>query len=133
VLGGSEGAGTLYMHVINGHRCYTQGERSAGDNNREIRPSAGRLVPRFAVPGHGSAGTSLRFSPAASTSINSLSRARPGTSVTARERASSTGRGALTPAKHRYRRARHDAVTLTLVDNRGNLQSTTLSVTVHAG
>ena len=40
------------------------------------------------------------------------------------------GKRALTAAKHRYRKAGRYTVTLTLVDNRGNLQSTTQGVTI---
>jgi PKD domain len=131
-LGGSEAAGTLYTQLINGHPYYTQSEWSNGAGNCEMRPSPGIITPRFAVSrGRHAASRSLTFNPAASTSANAVS------SATWSYGDSSptgffSGKAALTPATHRYRRAGRYTVTLTLVDNRGNLRSTTRKVTVHA-
>jgi hypothetical protein len=132
VLGGSESAGTLYDQLINGHRYYTQSEWSNGDNNCEMRPSPGKIAPRFSLPkGSNTAGSSFTFSPAASTSTNALSSATWNFGDGSRT-SFFYGRGTLTPAKHRYRKAGRYTVTLTLVDNRGNLQTTTRRVTVRA-
>jgi hypothetical protein len=131
-LGGSEAAGTLYTQLINGHPYYLQSEWSNGDNNCEMRPSPGRIVPRFTVPrGANKAGASLSFDPAKSTSTNALSSATWNFGDGS-QTSFFYGRGTLSPAKHRYRKAGRYTVTLTLVDNRGNLQTTTRGVTVHA-
>jgi PKD domain len=129
-LGGSEPAGSLYTQLINGHRYYTQSEWSNGDHGCEMRPSLGRIVPRFTVPRRANkAGGWLTFSPAASTSKNALSSATWNFGDGSPRRFSTEK--PLTPAKHRYRKAGRYTVTLTLVDNRGNVQTTTRGVTVH--
>ena len=130
-LGGSETAGTLYTQLINGHPYYTQSEWSNGDRNCEMRPSPSKIAPRFAVSrGRDAATTSLTFNPAASTSTNPLSSATWNFGDGS-QTGFFTGKATLTLAKHRYRRAGQYTVTLTLVDNRGNLQITTRQVTVH--
>jgi PKD domain len=130
-LGGSAAAGTLYTQLINGHRYYTQSEWSNGDNNCEMRPSRGRIAPRFAVPHGPRAGALLSFNPAASTSRNALSSATWNFGDGS-QTSFFSGKAALTPARHRYRRAGRYTITLTLVDNRGNLKTTTRRVTIHA-
>jgi hypothetical protein len=131
-LGGNAGAGTLFDQLINGHPYYTQSEWSNGDNGCELRPPSGRIAPRFTMPrGSNKAGASLSFNPAKSTSTNALSSATWNFGDGS-QTAFFSGKAALTPAKHRYRKARRYTVTLTLVDNRGNLQTTTRGVTVHA-
>jgi hypothetical protein len=129
-LGGSPSAGTLYTQVINGHRYYTQSEWSNGDDTCEMRPSAGRIVPRFSVPRGARAGASLSFNPAASASTNPYSGATWNFGDGSKPKFLSS-RATLTRAQHRYRRAGRYTVTLTLVDDRGNLRSTTQRVTVY--
>jgi hypothetical protein len=46
-LGGRAAAGTPYDQLINGDRYYTQSEWSNGNRNCELRPSRGRIEPRF--------------------------------------------------------------------------------------
>ncbi len=124
-LGGSEAAGTLYTQLINSHRYYTQSEWSNGDNNCEMRPSPGKIAPRFAVSrGLHAAIRSLAFNPAATTSTNALSSATWNFGDGS-QTGFSTGKAALTPTTHRYRRAGRYSVTLTLIDNRGNLRTAT--------
>jgi hypothetical protein len=137
-LGGSEAAGTLYTQLINNHPYYNQSMWSDGDGACEMRPTAGRIVPRFTV-GHGPnrAGATLTFDPSASTSKNPLTSATwnfgdgstPGFYYPDAVR---TGSPVLIRAEHRYRRPGRHTVTLTLVDNRGNLKTTTRHMTVHA-
>jgi hypothetical protein len=129
-LGGSKTAGTLYDQLINGHRYYTQSEWSNGNGNCEMRPSAGRIVPRFTTPRRPvRVGRSLRFDPAASRSRNPLSSATwqfGDRSPTAFFSATAT----LTSVKHSYRKPGRYTVTLTLVDSTGNLKTTKRLVTV---
>jgi hypothetical protein len=130
-LGGSARAGTLYDQVMNGHRYYTQGEWSNGNGSCEMRPSGGRIVPRFTIPaGLSRVGALLRFNPAGSTSTRGYSSAtwRFGDGS---QTSFFSGSAALTPASHSYRKSGHYTVTLTLLDNRGNLQSKTRRLTVH--
>lgn len=130
-LGGSAAAGTLYTQLINGHRYYTQSEWSNGSGNCEMRPSEGRMIPRFTVPRRPvKVGRSLRFDPAASRSRNPLSSATwqfGDGSPTAFFSASAT----LTSVEHRYTTPGRSTVILTLVDDHGTLKTTTRLVTVH--
>jgi hypothetical protein len=128
-LGGGATAGTLYDQLINDHRYYTQSEWSNGDSNCAMRPSAGRIAPRFVVRGRHRADASLRFNPAISTSTNPLSSATWNFGDGSRP-AFFSGRAAATRVRHRYRRAGRYTITLTLVDNHGNLKSTTRRITV---
>ena len=131
-LGGSAAAGTLYDQLINGHRYYTTSEWSTGNGNGEMRQSAGRIIPRFTVPkAPSTVGALLGFNPAASTSRNPYSSATwhfgDGSPP-----AFFSGTATFTRPQHRYRSPGRYTVTLTLVDNRGNLKSTTGRVSVHA-
>jgi hypothetical protein len=131
-LGGSEPAGTLSTQLINGHPYYLQSEWSNGNGNCEMRPSPGRITPRFNVTGRRHAGgTPLIFNPTASTSANALSSATWSFGDRSQP-AFHSGRATLQRVKHRYRKAGLFTVTLTLVDDRGNLKATTRRVSVHA-
>jgi hypothetical protein len=129
-LGGNASTGTLYTQLINGHRYYTQSEWSNGDGNCEMRPSSGRIVPRFRlIRAAKRAGALLTFNPHRSTSRNTLSSATwsfgDGSRTTF-----FTGAAVLRRAKHRYRRAGRYTVALTLVDDRGKLETTTRRITI---
>ena len=129
-LGGSETAGTLYTQLINGHPYYTQSEWSNGDRNCKMQPSPARIGPRFAVTqGRHRAATSLTFSPAGSTSTYPLSSATWNFGDGS-QTGFFTGKAALTPVTHHYRVAGGYTVTLTLVDNRGNLNTTTKHIII---
>jgi hypothetical protein len=130
-LGGSATAGTLYDQLINGHPYYLQSEWSNGDGNCEMRPSTGRIAPRFVVRGRHRPRAVLRLSPAASTSMNALSSATWNFGDGSKQ-VFLTGHAALNRVNHRYRRAGRYTVTFTLVDNRGNLDTTSRRVIVHA-
>jgi hypothetical protein len=128
-LGGRASAGTLYTQLINGHPYYTQSEWSNGNGNCEMRPSPGKIVPRFSVSRPHRVGTRLSLNPAASTSTQALSSATwkfgDGSGTAFRYEGAT-----LDPVKHRYKRAGSYTVTLTLVDNNGNLQSTTHTLVI---
>jgi hypothetical protein len=129
-LGGSETAGTLYTQLINGDRYYTQSEWSNGDGNCEMRPSPGRVVPRFRAGMLSKAHAAIvSLDPRASASTHPLSSATWDLGDRSRT-AFSSGNGVLAIVKHRYRSAGHYTVTLTLVDDRGNMQTTTRRVNV---
>jgi hypothetical protein len=131
-LGGSATAGTLYDQLINGHPYYLQSEWSNGDGNCEMRPSPGSIAARFTIPRRANkARPSLTFSPAASTSKNALSSATWNFGDGSRT-SFYYGKTALMRANHRFRAAGSYTITLTLVDNRGNLQTTARRVTIQA-
>jgi PKD domain len=130
-LGGSELAGTLYTQEINGHPYYTQSVWSNGDRNCEMRPTTGLIVPRFHVRGHRTSTRPIVFNPRASKSMNTLSSATWNFGDRSKP-AFFAGHTALKRVEHRYRRAGRYAVTLTLVDSRGNLKTTSQRVTIHA-
>jgi hypothetical protein len=130
VLGGDPSAGTLFDQTIDGEHFYTQSEWSNGDGTCELKSSSGTIVPRITPPaGRIAAGTSLRFSPAASTSTHPYSSATWSFGDGSRQ-SFSKGRTALAPATHTYPASGRYTVTLTLVDSRGNLQSAARTVTV---
>jgi PKD domain len=130
VLGGNASAGTLFDQLINSNPYYSQSEWSNGDGTCELKPPSGTIVPTITPPrGRIAARTSLRFTPSASTSTHPIASATwsfgdgsiPGFSK---------GRAALVPATHTYSVPGNYTITLTLVDNRGNLQTTTHTVIV---
>jgi hypothetical protein len=130
VLGGSASAGTLFDQLITGDRFYTQSEWSNGDGTCELKPPLGTIVPRITPPaGHIAARATLRFSPAASTSTHPYSSATWSFGDGSRQ-SFDKGRTALAPATHTYAAPGRYTITLTLVDNRGNLQSAARTVTV---
>jgi hypothetical protein len=129
-LGGTAAAGTLYTQLINSHPYYTQSEWSNGNDTCEMRPSPGTIAPRFTVPtGPVSAGSTVHFNPGASTSTH------PDSSATWNfgdhsKGAFLYGPATLTPVEHKYMTAGRYTVTLTLIDNRGNLKTTTHTVDI---
>jgi hypothetical protein len=129
-LGGSAGAGTLYDQLVNGHPYYIQSEWSNGNHTCEMRPSSGKIVPRFTVPGRPSRiGEWARFNPAASTSTHPLSSATWNFGDGSQTKFL-FGTATLTPVKHRYKRPGQYTATLTLVDSTGNLRNTTRTLVI---
>ena len=130
VLGGDPSAGTLFDQAINGDHFYTQSEWSNGDGTCELKPGLGTIRPRITPPrGRIAAGTLLRFNASASSSTY------PYSSATWSFGDGSTssffrGRSALAPATHTYAAPGRYTIALTLVDNRGNLQSASRAVIV---
>jgi len=129
-LGGTSSAGTLFNQLINGDPYYVQSEWSNGDVNCEMSPSPGNVAPSFSVPPPGSnpVGAALTLDPSTSTSTN------PYTSETW-----DFGDGTptvfnvgptLVTGSHTYATAGSYSAKLTLVDDRGNLASTTQQITV---
>lgn len=76
MLGGSKAAGTLYTQLINTDPCSNHRVWSDRHGTCAMRPTAGRIVPRFTVA-HGprASGGTLAFDPGARTSKNPLSSA----------------------------------------------------------
>jgi PKD repeat protein len=126
-LGGSASAGTLYDELIGGHQYYLQSEWSNGDIGCRMAPSAGSITPQFTVPSSIVEGTSASFNPTASGSTNPISSATWdfGDGATTFKTTSP-----LAAVSHTYAAPGQFTVKLTLVDNRGNLVSTTQQVTV---
>jgi PKD repeat protein len=126
-LGGSASAGTLYDELIAGDRYYLQSEWSNGDIGCQMAPSAGSITPQFTVPSSIVEGASASFSPGASSSSNPISSVTWdfGDGTTTFKTTSP-----LTAVSHTYAAPGQFTVKLTLVDNRGNLVSTTQQVTV---
>jgi PKD repeat protein len=129
-LGGDAGSGTLYNQLIAADPYYLQSEWSNGDANCEMAPTSGTITPRFGVPaGPKSPGTALTFDPATSTSTNRVSSETWdfGDGTTSFH----AGRK-LTPATHTYAAPGDYSVTLMLVDNRGNVNTTSEQISVGA-
>ncbi|HWK16580.1 MAG TPA: PKD domain-containing protein, partial [Solirubrobacteraceae bacterium] len=126
-LGGSASAGTLFNQSINGNRYYIQSEWSNGDVNCEMQPSAGTVTAGFTVSGPQAAGNQLTFDPSASTSTMGYSSVTwqwgDGTPDTF-----SAGGPAIT--HHTFASPGVRLVTLTLVDTRGNLSTSSMDVEV---
>ncbi|MGH2881364.1 MAG: PKD domain-containing protein, partial [Solirubrobacteraceae bacterium] len=127
-LGGDAGAGSLYDQLIAGDQYYLQSEWSNGGSDCEMQPASGTMTPRFSVPaGPRSAGSALTFDPSTSTATYRF------TSETWSFGDGTTSFHAgrpLTTAIHTYAAPGDYPVTLTLVDNHGNLATTTEEISV---
>ena len=128
-LGGSASAGTLYDQLIASDPYYIQSEWSNGDSNCELRPTSGTITPSFTEPaGPNAVGSSLTFNPSASASTNSISSE---TWSFGDGSASTFHAGGLASVSHTYSVAGTYTVKLTLVDDRGNITSTSQSIAVY--
>ncbi|MDQ6821651.1 MAG: PKD domain-containing protein [Actinomycetota bacterium] len=129
VIAGNAPQGTLYNQLIAGDPYYLQSEWSNGDIGCEMAPTGGTIVPRFTSPSSNIQGTPASFDPSASTSTNPLSSATWdfGDSSAPAFRG---GSSSLANVSHTYSLGGTYTVKLTLVDNRGNLATTTQQVTV---
>jgi PKD repeat protein len=119
----------LYDQVINGHKYYLQSEWSNGDSGCEMQPSPGTMTARLGVSaGPRAAGSPVTFDPSVSTSTNAYS------SVTIDfgdgKPPFFASRPTLAPISRSYAAAGDYTVTLTLVDDRGNLTSTSEQITI---
>jgi PKD repeat protein len=119
--------GTAYDQLINGDQYITQTEWSNGDLNCEPSPAAGTVAPSFTDTGPAAPGKSVSFNPAASTAAHGISSATwsfgDGTST-------DFTIGAPTPVAHAFASAGDHTVTLTLVDDSGNLATVSHVVAV---
>jgi PKD repeat protein len=125
--------GTLFNQLVNGNEYYTQSEWSNGDVGCLLRPSAGTVTPSFTVPaGPNAVNTLLNFDPSASTSTNALTSASWdfGDGSHAFNASGHTVTSTLAAVAHSYSSPGAYHVKLTLVDNRGNLQTLTQTVDV---
>lgn len=126
-VGGSSGSDNLYDQLIGGNPYYTQSEWSNGDGNCEMQPSAGTISPGFTTPaGPNGVGASLNFDPTSSTSTNPISSATWGFG----DGTTAFQLGSPTPVSHAYTSAGTYEVELTLVDNRGNVATSSQSIKV---
>ncbi|HET6869722.1 MAG TPA: PKD domain-containing protein [Solirubrobacteraceae bacterium] len=130
-LGGDAAAGTLYNQLIGGDQYYLQSEWSNGSGGCAMQPASATIAPRFSVPdGPRTAGSALTFDPSASTGTYRFSSETwnfgDGTATSFH-----AGR-ALTAATHTYMAPGDYTVTLTLVDNRGNLTTGSEEISVDA-
>jgi PKD repeat protein len=130
-LGGDAGTGTLYNQLIGGDQYYLQSEWSNGSGGCAMQPTGAAINPRFSVPAQPrSAGSALTFDPSTSTATNRFSSETwsfgDGTATSFH-----AGR-TLTSATHTYAAPGDYTVTLTLVDNRGNLATGSEQISVGA-
>ncbi|HJS93253.1 MAG TPA: PKD domain-containing protein [Solirubrobacteraceae bacterium] len=130
-LGGDAVAGTLYNQLIAGDQYYLQSEWSNGSGGCAMQPAGATITPRFSVPaGPRTAGSALSFDPSASTGTYRFSSETwnfgDGTATSFH-----AGR-TLTAATHTYAAPGDYTVTLTLVDNRGNLTTGSEEISVDA-
>jgi PKD repeat protein len=130
-LGGDAGAGTLYNQLIAGDQYYLQSEWSNGSGGCAMQPAGATITPRFSVPaGPRTAGSPLSFDPTASTGTYRFTSEtwNFGDGAPTSFHAGRT----LTAATHTYAAPGDYTVTLTLVDNRGNLTTGTEEISVDA-
>jgi PKD repeat protein len=76
VLGGSATGtthGTLYDQLINGHQYYTQTEWSNGDATCKAEPTSSALAANFTGPSTATPGTPVSFDPSSSTNAGAIS------------------------------------------------------------
>ena len=125
-LGGDGASGTLYNQTINGHNYYVQSEWSNGDVNCEMHPSSGSLNPSFSGPGSIGTGHPASFDPSASSS----SRGYSATFWDFGDGGTSFNVGTPTTTTHSFSSPGTYTVKLTLVDNAGNVKTTTQSIGV---
>ncbi len=129
-LGGSAAAGTLYDQLINSDQYYIQSEWSNGNVNCEMRPATATLTPAFSAPAEAQPGTSVSFNPTASSSSAGIS------SVTWDFGDGSSpvfSTGAPTTVNHTFTSSGTYTVTLTEVDQYGNLQTVSHMISVATG
>jgi len=130
-LGGDANAGTLYNQLIDGNQYYLQSEWSNGSGGCAMQPASATITPRFSVPaGPRTAGSALSFDPTSSAGTYRFSSETwnfgDGTATSFH-----AGR-TLTAATHTYAAPGDYTITLTLVDNHGNLSTGSEKISVGA-
>lgn len=129
ILGGSAAPspadGTLYDQLINSHQYYTQTEWSNGASDCRAQPASATLTPVISSPTTATTNP-VSFDPSSSTATAGLSSATwdfgDGTS--------SFASGPLTTVPHTYAAPGSYNVTLTLVDDQGELAKVTQGITI---
>ena len=117
--------GSLYNQLIGGHPYYLQSEWSNGSAGCDLRPAAGTLATAFSTPAATTPpGTSLSFDPSATTSTFGLTSATWSFGDNTAATFNTQGQ-TLAPVTHAYAADGTYTVTLTLVDNRGNVATAT--------
>jgi PKD repeat protein len=130
-LGGS--AGSLYDQTINGHNYYLQSVWSNAARDCAMAPTSGTVTAQFATttsPPYVT-NTALSFDPTGSSSTN------PYSSVTwdwgdGSVPAFTHGTAGPSTTSHTYAKAGNYTVTLTLVDNQGNVGTSTDQIVVYS-
>jgi hypothetical protein len=124
---GSLSYGTAYDQAINGHHYFTQTEWSNGDLTCEPSPALGTVTPSFTDTSPAPPGSGVGFDPSASTASKGISSATwnfgDGTST-------DFTIGAPTAMDHTFAGIGDYTVTLTLVDDSGNLATVSHVVAV---
>ncbi|MGZ4173545.1 MAG: PKD domain-containing protein [Solirubrobacteraceae bacterium] len=127
-LGGSASAGTLFNQLISGDHYYIQGEWSNADLTCKLQPTTSAISASFSAPAGAVPSTAVSFDPSASSS------AAPYSSVTWSfgdgGSAFSAGADGPSTAQHTYAAGGTYTVSLTLVDQYGNLSTASHSITI---
>jgi PKD repeat protein len=127
-LGGSPG-GTLYNQTFNGHNYYVQSEWSNWDGTCTMQPTSGTLTSHFTSSvSAGVPNTSFSFTPTGSTS----SWGYTSSTWDFGDGATSFAGSGPSTVTHPYATPGHYTATLTLVDNRGNLASSTQPILIYS-
>lgn len=124
---GDATAGTLFDQVIDGNPYYTQSVWSNGDQTCEMQPTGGALNAAFAAT-TGTAGTPVSVDPSTSSSAGGYT----STSWNFGDGTTSFSRAAPSTVSHTYSTPGAYPVSLTLVDNDGNLSTISHTVTVRS-
>lgn len=125
-LGGSSAAGTLFNQTINGNRYYTQSEWSNGNVNCEMQPTSHRISAAFNAPTVVSPGQSASFNPSASSSAGGYT----STTWSYGDGTGAFSRSAPATVSHSFGAPGIYTVSLTLVDDYGDLSMISRSVKV---
>lgn len=128
---GTTASGSLFDQLIGGHAYYTQSDWSNSDGGCEMRPTPGTISPRFTVPAPGltPTGASATFDPTSSATTNPITSATWDFGDGSPPQVLS-GFLSLQPPSHAYSAPGRYGVTLTLVDDRGNVAPVTESIVV---
>ncbi len=125
-LGGSEAGGTLYDQLINGDEYYTQTLWSNGDGSCEPAPTSGAVTAGFTGPVSVMAGLEAGFNSGASAAADGFSSA----TWSFGDGQSEFQIGGPVPVSHPYASAGVYTVSLTVVDNDGNVATSSRQITV---
>lgn len=128
-LGGSASAGTLFDQLINGDDYYTQSVWSNGDVNCELQPAPSAISASYSAPAGAPPNTSITFDPSASSSAGGYT----STTWDFGDGSTSFSRSAPTTVAHTYTTAGTYTATLTVVDEHGNISTTSQTLKIKTG